>query len=97
LKKNPKAQAWIPSTSSHLAPDRGSNINDDSQASSFEVLSIKIQSEFGNSSMATGLLNKISTIQSTSINLSSNQHIWEDLAWNLESSHCSSTIHWDVV
>jgi len=43
--------------------------------------------------IAIGLLNKKSTIQS----ISSNQRIWEVLPWNLESSHCSSTIHWDVV
>jgi len=38
------------------------------------------QSKFGNSNIATSILNKPSKIQSTS----SNQPIWEDLAWNLE-------------
>ncbi len=43
--------------------DKG-DINNDNQGSSFEVLSIKIQSTFGNSNMTTSLLNRLSTVKS---------------------------------
>jgi len=43
------------------------DINDDIWVSSFEVLSIKIQSKFENSRMATSLINKTSTIQSINL------------------------------
>ena len=40
LQKKPKAQSWIPSIFFSACVQQGGNINDDSQASRFEFLSI---------------------------------------------------------